>query len=274
MTKVLRRTVLGALLTAIAVMVCHAFAAPTARGLGTIRNWAAKACAASAKLRHPVALALADNGRWLLTANERSGTISVIDTTSLKLIGETAVGKSFADLTTTPDGRHLLALDAEANELVVLIRQGSDLAIVGRVVVPIGPVKVRTAADGSHCYVASLWARKLTVIDLRPVLASATGTPGGSHRERARAPRAQYPRAGAFGRREAPARLPSSAPSSCDHLARRHSLGQPDDEPSPRHSHDRCAERRCRFAGRRHLRSAWGSYAWRRRSGGPRSGGK
>jgi YVTN family beta-propeller protein len=119
-----------------------------------------------------VALALADNGRWLFTANERSGTISVVDTTNLKIAGETAVGKRLSDLTATPDGRNLLAVDSEANELIVLGRQGSDLKVVARTSVPIGPVKVRTAADGTRCYVASLWARRLTVIDLRPVVAA------------------------------------------------------------------------------------------------------
>jgi YVTN family beta-propeller protein len=134
--------------------------------------------AVPAKFRHPVALALAEDGRWLFIANERSGTISVIDTTNLKLAGEVAVGKRLLDVTATPNGRHLLAVDPEANELIILGRQGSDLKVVARIAVPIGPVKVRTAADGTRCYVASLWARKLTVIDLRPALGSAPETPG------------------------------------------------------------------------------------------------
>ena len=36
-----------------------------------------------AQLRRPVALVLADQGKWLFVANQRSGSISVIDTSLL-----------------------------------------------------------------------------------------------------------------------------------------------------------------------------------------------
>jgi len=119
-----------------------------------------------ALLHYPVALALTANGRWLFTANQRSGTISVIDTDSLKSIGDVAVGRKLADITLTPDGKHLLAVDEDAHELIVLARRESALSVVRRVPVPPGAVCVRVSADGARCFVTSVWQRRLADVDL------------------------------------------------------------------------------------------------------------
>src|SRR5207302_5717530 len=52
-------------------------------------------------LRRPVALALADDGKWLFVANQRGGTISVIDTVP-KTVAWVRVGGKLADLVATP----------------------------------------------------------------------------------------------------------------------------------------------------------------------------
>src|SRR5262245_54477518 len=78
---------------------------------------------AKTELRRPVALALADEDRWLFTANQRSGSITTVDTTTQCPHAEVHVGQHLADLTSTPDGR-LLAVDEAADELIVLSRKG------------------------------------------------------------------------------------------------------------------------------------------------------
>ncbi len=120
-----------------------------------------------ARLRDPVALALTSDGRWLFAANQRSGTVSILDTQSLKLAGEVPAGRRLADLALTPDAQHLLTVDEEPGELIVLARQESALRVRRRVPVRPGPVSVCT--DGTSCVVASLWQRQLTVIDLAPL---------------------------------------------------------------------------------------------------------
>src|SRR5690348_17338410 len=50
------------------------------------------------RLRRPAALVLTDDGKSLLVANHRSGTVSVIDTATLRPVGETDVGRHLADL--------------------------------------------------------------------------------------------------------------------------------------------------------------------------------
>jgi DNA-binding beta-propeller fold protein YncE len=121
---------------------------------------------AKPRLREPVALALVDDGKLLFAANQHSGTVSIIDTKDLRLVGEAEVGRRLADLAATADGRRLLAVDEEAGELVLLGRRGTTLEVLHRVAVAAAPVSVQVAADGKQCFVASLWSRRLAVVDL------------------------------------------------------------------------------------------------------------
>jgi DNA-binding beta-propeller fold protein YncE len=120
-------------------------------------------------LRRPTALALADEGRWLYAANRRSGSISVIDATASRLVGEVAVGCGLSDLVLTPDGSHLLCTDGPGGELVILHRSGPSLDRIARLKVGPAPVSVRVGADGSRGFVASLWSRQITVVDLSQI---------------------------------------------------------------------------------------------------------
>jgi YVTN family beta-propeller protein len=120
-------------------------------------------------LRRPVALVLGGQGKWLYVANQRGGTIAVIDTSIPKAVAEVHVGKRIADLAGTPDGRHLFAVDEEAHELVVLRCREANLDILHRVQVSPTPVSVQVAPDGTRCSVASLWSRQLTILDLMPL---------------------------------------------------------------------------------------------------------
>ncbi len=119
-----------------------------------------------ARFRQPVALVTADSGKWLYTANRRSGTISVIDTERQRCVAEVAVGRWFSDLAITPDGSQLLATDEDAHELLLLSRRGPELAVQRRLPVSPTPVSVQLTGDGSRCFVASLWSRRLSVVEL------------------------------------------------------------------------------------------------------------
>lgn len=117
-------------------------------------------------LRRPVALVLSDDGSWVFVANQRAGTVSVVDAAARRLVAEVPLGRRLADLTATPDGRRLLAVDEAGDELLVLDRDGSSVKISHRVKVSPGPVSVRPTSDGARCVVASLWTRQLTVVGL------------------------------------------------------------------------------------------------------------
>jgi DNA-binding beta-propeller fold protein YncE/mono/diheme cytochrome c family protein len=116
---------------------------------------------AKPRLRRPIAMALSNDGRRLFVAN-RSGSLSMLDTSERRLAGEIIVGKSLADLTATSDGR-LLAVDEGAGELIVLSTKDDSPRVIRRIPVPATPVCVRS--DGDRRYVTSLWPRQLTVFE-------------------------------------------------------------------------------------------------------------
>ena len=62
---------------------------------------------AAEQLRRPVSMVVVDGGRTLLTANQRSGTISVIDTKSEQVVGEKELGGRPVDLVTDARERTL-----------------------------------------------------------------------------------------------------------------------------------------------------------------------
>ena len=120
----------------------------------------------SRRLRRPVALALVDHGKSLCVANQRSGSISIVDAAKLQPIAEWVVGRGLADLTAMPDGRHLLAVDEAAHELILLEYRDRMLNLLDRVQLSAYPVSVLVDGDGSQCFVASLWSRRLTVVEI------------------------------------------------------------------------------------------------------------
>src|SRR5438445_9956619 len=95
--------------------VHHCFLIAAFLGTGALAGSDKPDLAFQPQLRRPVALALADQGRWLFVANQRSGSVTVIDTDTSRPIAEVAVGRRLADLVALPDGRHLLAADEEAH---------------------------------------------------------------------------------------------------------------------------------------------------------------
>jgi len=118
------------------------------------------------RFRQPVALALVDDGASLLVANRRSGSISVIDVASARTVTEWNLGCGLADLAPLPGGRHLLAVDQDANALLLLFLDGRSIRLVDRLAVSADPVRVVILAGGSSCLVASRWSRRLTFVDI------------------------------------------------------------------------------------------------------------
>jgi YVTN family beta-propeller protein len=120
-----------------------------------------------ARRRHPVALAFTGNGRRLVIANRKSGTISLIDTGTNALLAETSVGGQLSDLVAHPDDdRFLLATDEERHRLLLLREAGLKFVVAAEIAVPPYPVSVCLTGDG-RCLVASLWSRRLTAIQVR-----------------------------------------------------------------------------------------------------------
>src|SRR5262249_45400814 len=118
--------------------------------------------------RRPAALIVSTDGQRVLTANRRSGTISIVDPVARRVISETAVGKKLSSLVSVP-GTGLLLTTDEAEHVVLLVSQfGDRIEIVARLPVAAYPANVVCRSDGKRCYVASLWSRQLSVVDIEP----------------------------------------------------------------------------------------------------------
>jgi cytochrome c peroxidase/DNA-binding beta-propeller fold protein YncE len=118
------------------------------------------------RLRHPVAAAFLDDGRTLCVANQRSGTLSLVDVRREQTREEVAVGEHLADLAVLPDRKHVLVVDEARHELVALAFDGVRLSVRARLPVAAYPVSVVVQADGKCATVASLWSRRLQIVDL------------------------------------------------------------------------------------------------------------
>lgn len=126
-----------------------------------------EASALATRVRQPVALAFVDDGKRLLVANRRSGTISIVDTQANAVVAERAIGGTPSDLVAiSGNDRFLLATDDERHRLILLERKGIEVDVAAQVDVAPYPVSVRLTGDGRHAVVASLWSRQLTVIGL------------------------------------------------------------------------------------------------------------
>jgi YVTN family beta-propeller protein len=137
---------------------------------GVEKPGASTALQVAARLRYPVALALADGGRLLLAANERSGTISIVDLTARRVTAEFPIGKQPSDLVAiaapSADGRELfVCTDAAAGRLYLLARVKDNFKIIDSLGVSAYPASVCVDKDGRRCFVASQWSRCLSFVD-------------------------------------------------------------------------------------------------------------
>jgi YVTN family beta-propeller protein len=147
---------------------CLAFALTSLLTAAEIGKSQAGSPQAVARLRHPVALALADQGTQLLVANQRSGTVSLIDLKSRRVVAELPIGRTLTDLVAVPGkGKGaFLVTDGATHKLHLLRQRGSKLSVAESLAVSPFPASVRCDADGRRCFVASLWSHKVTIVDL------------------------------------------------------------------------------------------------------------
>jgi len=124
----------------------------------------ANAVELASRARHPIAAELSPNEDYLYAANQRSGTLSVLDCAANQVVGEVEVGERLSDLTASPQGV-LLATDEANHQLVVLSANGATIDVRQRLAVPSFPVSVALTEDGRRGTVASLWSRQMAFIE-------------------------------------------------------------------------------------------------------------
>src|SRR5947209_20389864 len=120
----------------------------------------------ASRVGQPGALALSADGGWLYVANRRSGSVSVVETRSARVVAEHDVGRGLADVVALAGGGYLLAVDQAGDALLLLEARGGEIEVADRLAVAAEPVTVAVAPDGGSCVVASLGARRLTFVGL------------------------------------------------------------------------------------------------------------
>jgi YVTN family beta-propeller protein len=116
--------------------------------------------------RSPVALALSADGRRLLTANQTSGTVSLIDAASARVLDEIPTGDKPAGVAISADGRRGLVAHWYGYDLAVLEIQGDKLRVVGRIDVGPEPRGVVIARDGKTAFAAVGVTDEVARVDL------------------------------------------------------------------------------------------------------------
>jgi YVTN family beta-propeller protein len=120
---------------------------------------------AAVQFRHPVAAVIVGDGRQLVTANHRSGSISVLNVSEQTVDREFVLGKQLSDIVVSTNPQRLLITDEAAHELIAICLSPTGCVVEKRLAVSPYPVRVRINRQGDRAYVASLWSKTITVVD-------------------------------------------------------------------------------------------------------------
>ncbi len=128
--------------------------------------------------RRPIAINLIANGRHAVVANQSRGSLSLLDLETMRVVSESSVSGRLTDIVAysrrpmTSDSslsltaERLLACDDESHELLLIDRKGDGFAVTKRLKVSPYPVSVAVDSAGSRAFVASLWSRTISVVDV------------------------------------------------------------------------------------------------------------
>jgi YVTN family beta-propeller protein len=116
--------------------------------------------------RSPIALALSADGSLLVTANQTSGSVSLIDTSGGKVIDEIKTGDKPAGVAISADGKRAVVAHWYGYDIVLLDIKSGAISIAGRVEVGPEPRGVAISLDGATAYVAVGVANEVARVDL------------------------------------------------------------------------------------------------------------
>ena len=116
--------------------------------------------------RSPVDLALSSDGKWLVTANESSDSVSLIRTADQKLLDEISCGKHPADIEFSSDGKTVLVTATWSGDVNILRISDDRLRLVGTIHVGFDPCGLAVMPDGTRAFVGLTATGEVAEIDL------------------------------------------------------------------------------------------------------------
>lgn len=123
--------------------------------------------------RSPADVVLTPDEKLLLTANQTSGTISLVRFADGKVLAELPCGRKPAALALSPDGRRAYVSSNYSGELFTFDLDGESLKPAGRLHLGFEPRGLAISPDGSLAYVALSTAHEIAVVDLAKLESSA-----------------------------------------------------------------------------------------------------
>jgi len=117
-----------------------------------------------ARWRHPIALVSV--GDRIYSANQKSGSISVLDAGEMQVLAEIPVGRKLSDLVVLSGGQRLAAVDEAAHQLILLEPKLAGVKVIDRIDVAKTPVSLAVDAEGDRVAVASLWSRRVSLFQV------------------------------------------------------------------------------------------------------------
>jgi YVTN family beta-propeller protein len=135
-------------------------------GDGTAAKPPSGAAAREEPHRSPIALALSADGARLLVANQTAGSVSLVDTRSLRVLDELKTGDRPAGVALSGDGRRGVVTHWYGYDLGVIALKGDHMTLVARIEVGPEPRGVALSADGRTAYVAVGVANEVVRVDV------------------------------------------------------------------------------------------------------------
>ncbi len=139
---------------------------PTASGDDKTQSPSAKPTTESGPHRSPIALAVSPADDRLLSANQTSDSVSLVDIKNGKVLDEVKTGEKPAGVAISRDGHRGVVTHWYGYDLAILDIKNDKLSVAGRLEVGPEPRGVAMTADGSTAYVAVGISNDLVRVDL------------------------------------------------------------------------------------------------------------